>query len=79
MNTLLIRKLMVSPSISIKEAMRSIGKNDERVLFVTDGEGKLIGALMDGDIRRALLNGTAFECQIQEIMNKKPRVVYAVN
>lgn len=65
----------ISPETSIKEAMKGIGRNHERILFVTDKNKKLIGSVSDGDIRRALLNGTRFDCPVREIMYKQPRTV----
>lgn len=75
MNPENIPKLIISPQTSIKEAMKNISRNHERVLFVINPEKKLMGSVTDGDIRRALLNGIGFECPVYEIMYKSPRSV----
>ena len=67
------------PRTSIKEAMKGIGRNHERILFVVDENKKLMGSVTDGDIRRALLNGIAFECPVHEIMHREPRCVQRNN
>lgn len=75
MNQENLRDLIISPMTSLKEAMKSIGQNYRRIFFVVDDGGKLMGSLTDGDIRRAILNGTHFQCPIREIMFKTPRSV----
>lgn len=40
------------------------------ILFVIDSEGKLIGSVTDGDIRRGLLKGATLDNKISDIMKK---------
>lgn len=72
-----IKKLLVSPATPLKTAMRLLCDSHARyrVLFVVDGEEKLIGSVTDGDIRRAILRGIGFDYPISEIMFKSPRYV----
>ena len=70
-----IRKMIVSPKTSVKEAMKGISGISSRVLFVVDDSERLIGSITDGDIRRAILSNIGFERPIEEIMFKSPRFV----
>ncbi len=70
-----IQQFTISPETSIKEAMKEIGRNHERILFVVNQNKQLIGSVTDGDIRRALLDGVLFECPVREIMHKQTRAV----
>lgn len=64
--------LMVTPATTIREALKQIDSNGEGLLFVVDGGLKLIGAVTDGDIRRALLDGKSLIESIEETYNRVP-------
>ena len=70
-----MKDLTVSPTITIKQAMKNIDQTAEKCLLVVDEELKLLGTLTDGDIRRAILGGNKFSDAIQEFYNKKPITV----
>lgn len=44
--------LLISPSATIKVAMKKLDETAEKILFVVDANRKLLGTLTDGDIRR---------------------------
>lgn len=75
MNNEEIKKIIIFPETCLKTAMRALSAGSARILFVVDNEDKLIGSVTDGDIRRAILNGTSFESPISKIMFKSPRFV----
>jgi dTDP-glucose pyrophosphorylase len=70
-----IRRTTISPETSLKAAMKLLSAASGRVLFVIDGDSKLIGSVTDGDIRRAILNNIGFDRQVGEIMFKSTRFV----
>lgn len=70
-----IKKHTISPETSLKTAMRALNAASGKVIFVLDRDERLIGSVTDGDIRRAILNGIAFDRSISEIMFKRPRFV----
>lgn len=39
-------------------------------LFVVDENGRMVGTLTDGDIRRALISGKGVDCQVEEVMHR---------
>ena len=68
------QKILISYKSSIKEAMRLLNKQLEKLLIVID-EKKFYGVLNDGDLRRAILNGNSLNQKIKSIVNKKPLTI----
>jgi len=50
-----------------------IGMN--KIAMIIDDEGKLIGTVTDGDIRRAILANLPMDSEIKEFMNDKPTTI----
>lgn len=66
------RHLLVSPAITVKEAMRQMDKAGEKTLFVTDERDVLLGSLSDGDIRRWVLADGNLSSTVGHIFHKDP-------
>lgn len=64
--------LLVSPAASIREALEAITKNARQVVMVADDDGRLLGLVTDGDIRKAMLRGLSLEGAIADVMNRNP-------
>lgn len=62
----------LSVDASIYDAVRAIEETVRRLAVVTTPEGKLLGTLTDGDIRRCLLAGGTMESKVAEAMNSNP-------
>lgn len=62
--------LTASVPLSIRDAMKILSSNGERIVFILE-DGKLIGSLSDGDIRRALLQGQDIESSVVSILNQE--------
>ena len=65
-------KIKISPQTSIKEALKKIDQAGMAILFVCDSEGRLIGSLTDGDIRRRILKTGDLREEISECFNSDP-------
>ena len=65
-----------SKTIKIVEAMEGIDVNAHGILFITEEDGKLIGAISDGDIRRWLIKTGKLDIEIAVVMNKNPKYLY---
>ena len=65
--------LIICGNTTICDAMRIIDRSDYKILFVTK-EGKLLGTLTDGDIRRYLFNGGSLQGHAEEAANCSPKV-----
>lgn len=74
-----IRKLLIAPHLSLKDAMKMLSSVTSKILFVTDDSDVLVGSLTDGDVRRAILNGMGFDKPVSGIMCTKPRFVRRSN
>ena len=67
-----MKKIIVSKDIKITHAMKKIAQSGTRCLIIADNSNKLIGTLTDGDIRKAILNGTKLNDTIKSVYNSKP-------
>jgi dTDP-glucose pyrophosphorylase/predicted transcriptional regulator len=56
-----LSRLCVPESATVMEALRVIDRGSESITFVCSDDGRVLGLLTDGDIRRALLSGIALE------------------
>ena len=56
-----VKKICVSLTLPIKEAVRVLNEGHCRIVLVVDDENRLSGVVADGDIRRAILKGTSFD------------------
>ena len=64
--------LIISPAVSITEAIVRMDKAGIGALALCSGEGKLVGFLTDGDVRRAVLRKRPMEEPCSSISNPKP-------
>jgi dTDP-glucose pyrophosphorylase len=67
--------LSVHPGTSIRDALAQLDRSRRQVVFVEDTDGRLIGAVSDGDIRRGLLAGASLEDDVDRVMNTNPATV----
>jgi dTDP-glucose pyrophosphorylase/predicted transcriptional regulator len=67
----LLRSLLIAPHSTIKEAIQRLNDTGRKILFVTDAQNKLIGALSDGDIRRGIITGLVMNTPVESVMTKK--------
>jgi dTDP-glucose pyrophosphorylase len=66
------KDLLISPDISIKDALKKLDQTAEKILLVVNEKKQLIGALTDGDIRRGILSGIQLDETIEKIYNANP-------
>ncbi len=67
-----LEDILIPPSASLMEAIGRIDSGAMQIALVTDGNGRLLGAVTDGDIRRGLLRGLSLEAPVREVMNASP-------
>ena len=68
-----IKKFIANSSITVSVAMQKIDGNAGGTLFLVDNNGKMIGCVTDGDIRRYLLAGGQMNGAVFAAANKQPR------
>lgn len=64
--------IVITENSIIKDALKRIDANSEGMLFVINDDLTLIGALSDGDIRRALISGKSLLDGIMGVYNENP-------
>jgi len=66
------KNVVVSPDATVEEAILRIDTSGTQVALVANGEGKLLGIVTDGDVRRAVLNKIDLSSPVTDIMNRQP-------
>jgi FOG: CBS domain len=68
------RDAIVTPTITLRQAIEKLDATALQILLVTDSAGVLKGTLTDGDLRRAILTGKNLDDTIDSAMNPNPKV-----
>ena len=68
------RKATIDENETLGDAIQNLSSNSCRISLVVDSSNFLIGTVVDGDIRRALIKGLNLKSSIKNIINKKPIV-----
>ena len=69
------RRALISPEATLAEAIENINTVAIKLALCVDAEGRLIGSVTDGDLRRGLLRGVTMQDPVREIANPNPLVV----
>ena len=67
--------MQLENKLTLEEAARHIINGHERTLVFHDSNMRLIGVITQGDILRAIWNGTSAISPIQEFINYNPIVI----
>lgn len=65
-------ELVLAPSATLRAAMEVITRSQIGIALVCDARRKLLGIVVDSDIRRALLRGDSMDVPISRAMNPRP-------
>lgn len=68
-------KLLIEPDLSLEEAIRHVENLGSGIAFIADASGRLLGALSDGDVRRAILCHKPLDGPVRDAMNPSPKTV----
>ena len=68
--------ILLTRDQSIKQAMEVLNQTRLHICFVVDGNGKLVGSVTDGDIRRSLLKGETLDSKVSSCMNLSPKMIH---
>ena len=63
--------ILISKNLSVKEALKKLDQNDEKILFIVEDDNKLVGSLTDGDVRRWILREGSINEKVGEVCFKK--------
>jgi dTDP-glucose pyrophosphorylase len=70
-----LASFLIQKHFTIKQAMRQIGENTGRVLYVVDEEDTLFGSLSDGDIRKWIVSEGSLSATVEEVCFRSPTYV----
>ncbi len=66
------QQALVGPESTVREAIETIDAAGLQIAIVADEDGRLLGTVTDGDVRRAILRGTSLDAAVGEVMNENP-------
>lgn len=69
-----LSEIKIQAQSTIRQALQVIDTGAMKIALVVDEKDRLLGTLTDGDIRRALLQGSGMEDSIIEVYNQNPVV-----
>lgn len=62
--------ILLNENATVKDALKQLDKNEEKILFIVEDENKLVGSLTDGDIRRWILKEGSINEKVSKICFK---------
>jgi dTDP-glucose pyrophosphorylase len=71
------KSTLVGPETPILETLKIIDNSALQIALVVDGDGRLLGTVTDGDIRRAILKNIPLEQPVSRIMFSHPTTALA--
>jgi len=71
-NPLPVKNLFLSPTDGLRRAMEVIDAGRMGMALVVDSDGRLLGTLTDGDVRRHLLGGGGQDERVEKYYCRKP-------
>ena len=69
-----LQGILIDCNRTVKQAMKQLEDTSMKILFVVDASNALLGSLVDGDIRRWILESGSLEAPVAEVCNRKPFV-----
>ncbi len=67
------KTLLINSTTTMTDAIEILNKGAQRIAIVVDEECHLLGTVTDGDIRRALINHSAMDVPVANIMCHTPK------
>jgi len=70
-----LQRILIPPDATIRDAMAAIDRGACEIALMVEPEGRLLGTVTDGDIRRGLLAGRSMEDPVVDLVARSPYVV----
>lgn len=70
------RNILISPETPIVKAIEIMNQSGLQIALVVDENGRLLGTVTDGDVRRAILKHLSLDEAVSVVMNPAPSYVY---
>lgn len=68
------RDALLAQNSNVQDAIRCLDESGLQIAVVVDADGKMIGTITDGDIRRGLLRGLQLKDSVESIVHGDPLV-----
>ena len=65
-------QLLCRDNITIKDALKRLNRAETGCVIIVSDQGKLLGTLSDGDLRRSILSNQKLSASINTCYNKTP-------
>ena len=62
---------LVAEAATLRDAMAAVDRGAARIALAVDADGRLTGVVTDGDLRRALLRGTALTDPVAPVLTRR--------
>ncbi|WP_338303276.1 nucleotidyltransferase family protein [Erythrobacter sp. Dej080120_24] len=69
------RQALLPVDATLAQTIKNLNEVGVKLALCVDSDGRLLGSISDGDLRRGLLRGLSMEDPVREIVNSKPLVV----
>ena len=69
------RSALISPEATLAETFKNLNEVGIKLALCVDAQGRLVGSVSDGDLRRGLLRGLSMQTSVREIATTSPLVV----
>lgn len=67
-----LSEILISPDTLIIDAIKAIEVGARQIALIIDSDGRLLGTVTDGDIRRGFLRGIGLDSAVSSVMNATP-------
>lgn len=69
----ILARICITGEQPVSEAVARIDASGGEIALVVDADGRLIGTVTDGDVRRGILRGNSLDVPVSAIMNRDPK------
>ena len=69
------KKVVIQSDATIRDTIKLIDESAIQIALVAGPDGRLLGTVTDGDVRRGILKGIALDEPVERIMNPNPTVM----
>lgn len=69
------KKVVIQSDATIRDTIKLIDESAIQIALVAGTDGRLLGTVTDGDVRRGILKGIALDEPVERIMNPNPTVM----
>ena len=69
------QKCVLNEESTVGEVIHNLNETSARIVLIVNSQRKFLGIVVDGDIRRGILNGVKLTDRVAEIINQKPITV----